>query len=318
MSAPLLSLAKSEKFTWGKLEAESFEYVKTLIQLDIKNYHVNVPRPLFVATDTTQISVGFILFQITPDGYMKLIRCDSKLLRQSMRNKGASKRELISLGFALVENEHRLQNHLAPILLMSDASSLQLLSRAKLCNNSFAELGIFLSSFHNLGVFYTLGSSLFLADLLSRSYNQIVLKGWSNISKEFSKLLPFLPQETKQKIITPEQLTDFLVTTTPKDKLDCFSLYRTYAQINSRYRNLTNFKKIERAVYHETNLLAALFCGFDESALTQEKLPELNERLVNFPASSLSTKLKNPHLGKLHKKLTEVGMHREFMAILAR
>ena len=36
ISAPLLSLAKAEKFTWGKLEAESFENLKTLIQLDIK------------------------------------------------------------------------------------------------------------------------------------------------------------------------------------------------------------------------------------------------------------------------------------------
>ena len=41
--APLLSLAKAEKFTWGKLEAESFKNVKMLIQLDITNYH-KTPR----------------------------------------------------------------------------------------------------------------------------------------------------------------------------------------------------------------------------------------------------------------------------------
>ena len=145
LAEPLLSLAKSEKFYWNKLEAEAFENIKFIIQFKIWNFHVKREEPLFLASDSSQISAGYILFQLTEDGHIRLIKCDSRLLRQSSRNKGAARRELISLGFRLIETESTLRNHMAPILLLSDASLLQLLNRGRLMNNIFAEMGCFIS-----------------------------------------------------------------------------------------------------------------------------------------------------------------------------
>ena len=65
-------------------------------------------------------------------------------------------------------------------------------------------------------------------------------------------------------------------------------------------------------------MLASLYTGFNGNNLTQERLSEINERLAKFPASSLSTKLKNPSLNKLRQKLSELGMHKQFMSVLSR
>ena len=114
---------------------------------------------------------------------MELVKCDSRLLKQSSRNRGAARRELISLSFALIENECLIRNHQSSVLMLSDASSLQLIQRGKTSNTVFAEIGCLISSFNNLGIYYCLGSALFLPDLFSRSFNEVLLKNGSNIER---------------------------------------------------------------------------------------------------------------------------------------
>ena len=70
-------------------------------------------------------------------------------------------------------------------------------------------------------------------------------------------------------------------------------------------------------MYPELDLLSSLNTGFNGKNLTQEGLSEINEKLGKFPASSLSTKLKNPSLNKLRQNISE-GLHKEFMAVLSR
>ena len=137
---------------------------------------------------------------------MQLVKCDSRLLKQSVRNRGAARRELVGLSFALVENEGVIRNHPSATLMLSDASSLQLIQRGRTSNTIFSEIGCLISSFDNLGVYYTSGSALFLSDLFSRNFNEVLLKNGSNLSKEFESLLPNLPSVPKQKILTPNKL----------------------------------------------------------------------------------------------------------------
>ena len=93
--------------------------------------------------------------------------------------------------------------------MLSDSSSLQLIQRGKTSNTIFAELGWLISSFNNFRVFYFIGNALFLPDLFIRSFNEVLLKKGSNISKEFEQLLPPLPKYPSQKILSPEQVNDF-------------------------------------------------------------------------------------------------------------
>ena len=134
---------------------------------------------------------------------MQLVKCDSRLLKQSVRNRGAARRELVGLSFALGENEGVIRDHPSSVLMLSDASSLQLIQRGRTRNTIFSEIRCLISSFENLGVYYTLGTALFLSDLFSRNFNEVLLKNGSNLSKEFENLLPSLPKNPKQKILTP-------------------------------------------------------------------------------------------------------------------
>ena len=77
------------------------------------------------------------------------------------------------------------------------------------------------------------------------------MKNGSNISKEFEQLLPPLPQNPSQKILTPEQVNDFLIFNTPQERLDCFPLYREYSQITSRYHTLKDFQRFDNQIYPE-------------------------------------------------------------------
>ena len=101
----MLTLAKADKFYWTTLEATQFENIKALISAKIKKFHIEPKKPLFLASDSSQISCGYILFQLSPSGIMQLVKCDSRLLKQSVRNRGAAKREIVGLSFALVKNE---------------------------------------------------------------------------------------------------------------------------------------------------------------------------------------------------------------------
>ena len=104
--------------------------------------------------------------------------------------------------------------------------------------------------------------------------------------------------------MTPQQITDFLVSNPPAETLDTFPLYRNYSQLQSRYYTIKDFIRFDQQILPELDLLAALYVGFNGKDLSQERLSEINEKLSKFPASSLSSKNKNPSLNKLRKKLT--------------
>ena len=55
LAAPLLTLAKSDKFYCNRLEAEAFNNIKMVIQAKIKNFHLEREQPLFLASDSSQI-----------------------------------------------------------------------------------------------------------------------------------------------------------------------------------------------------------------------------------------------------------------------
>ena len=131
----------------------------------------------------------------------------------------------------------------------------------------------------------------------------MLLKNGSNLSKEFEQLLPNLPKCPKQKILSPQQITDFLVANPPPETLDTFPLYREYSQLTSRYFTIKDFTRFDQQIFPELDLLAALYTGFNGKDLSHERLSEINERFSKFPSSSLSNKSKNPSLNKLRKKL---------------
>ena len=90
------------------------------------------------------------------------------MLKSSDRNKASSFRKAMALMFALIRNEASIKNHHAQVIALTDCIGLSQILRSSNNNSKPLEYAIYLSTFSNLSVRYSVGSSLCLADLLTR------------------------------------------------------------------------------------------------------------------------------------------------------
>ena len=96
------------------------------------------------------------------------------------------------------------------VLLKSDSNSQQSqIFRSKDSSSKLMEAALYLSGFNNLHVKYSMGSSLFLADLMTRQNNRVHLdEDQGKISDVWADLNPPLSKRHLGAEITPEMLTD--------------------------------------------------------------------------------------------------------------
>ena len=313
---PLMEAVKKEKFEWGEAEQKSFSNLKHLCSLQIRNNLVDPTKPLFLCSDSSQVAAAYALIQFGTDGMTKLITCDSKLFKAPDRNMSAAHRETVALIWGLTQCETTIRGHGNKVTLLSDCVSVQMLHRSKLNNTKFLEYSMYLSTFTNLGVFYTKGPSLFVADILTRNYDKVFLKNDNNLSKEFASIIPGLNKKLQQSYISPEMLVDYIIATPAPEKLDCFEKGDIYIQ-NQRYFPLRQFNE-DTYIAPELLFLTALYTGHNEKNLTQERLNFINQQILKFPASALTKKLKQPALNELRKQLHTLDMHNIFLSALAK
>ena len=98
------------------------------------------------------------------------------------------------------------------------------------------EFALYLSTFSNLHVRYTVGSSLFLCDLLTRQYNKVFLHNdEQKLSEVWAQFSPPLKKQHVGAEISPEMLSDLLLAEPQKELIDCFAKRQFYSQSLSRY-----------------------------------------------------------------------------------
>ena len=66
----------------GDVENKSWQAIKTLISLEFENCPLDPNKPLFITVDSSQITTGYLLFQISNDGYIKMIFTKSKISKE--------------------------------------------------------------------------------------------------------------------------------------------------------------------------------------------------------------------------------------------
>ena len=139
-----------------------------------------------------------------------------------------------------------------------------------------------------------MGPSLFFADLISRNFNKVYLENTSEISQEFSELLPPVDKRLGGARLTPAQLTDLLMARSSKDYLDIFSRRGYYNQNVTRYFNLS-LTEMKSEIPKELLFLASLYSGWNSEKISREQFSEMEQQLKNFPAQSLAKKLENKY-----------------------
>ena len=97
-------------------------------------------------------------------------------------------------------------------VLLTDCIGLSSILRSKGTNTKMLEYALFISTFPSLHVKYTVGSSLFLADLITRQFNRVELcEDKTRISEVWTHFPPLLRKKYVGAVLTPEMLTDLLI-----------------------------------------------------------------------------------------------------------
>ena len=149
ISLPIQQMITSEKgFEWNRIHQLAFDSIKLLCSLQFTNATIDNTKPLFISCDRSKI----LAFQLDDNGQMVLTYCDSRVLKQSDRNKASSFRELLALVFAVIQMESQIRGHTGEVVILSDCISLSLIHKQKYHNSKLMEISIYIASFGNLTV----------------------------------------------------------------------------------------------------------------------------------------------------------------------
>ena len=83
IALPLYQVLKSGKFTWTKIEAESYSNLLYIMSLAIRNTIYNPKHPLFLLTDTSAVESSVFICNWHPDN-MQLNIIATKRLKASL------------------------------------------------------------------------------------------------------------------------------------------------------------------------------------------------------------------------------------------
>merc|ERR1711895_171448 len=286
--------------------------------LEFASHVIDKSRPLFLCTDASQISIGWLLFQII-NGEIRIINLDSKILQSSDRRKPAAIRESLGVIFGLISNENNIKSHPEKTLLMTDCIGISCILRSKATNEKMLENALYISTFRDLHVKYTVGSSLFLADLITRQFNKIELDNDDEkISAVWAKFSPPLKKKHLGAILTPAMLTDLLIKSPSAEYIDIFNKRAWYDQSLSRYHKQDESPVTSNdPIPVEIDFLASLYSGFNGKTMSAQQFQELESSLRTVPAQCLA-KSSHGNLNELRRTLFKLNIHKDLIEILKR
>merc|ERR1712055_738553 len=170
-----------------------------------------------------------------------------------------------------------------------------------------------------LHVKYTIGSSLFLADLITRQFNKIELDNDDEkISAVWSNFSPPLKKKHLGAILTPAMLTDLLIKTPSAEYIDIFNKRAWYDQSLSRYHKQDDSPVTSNdPIPIELDFLASLYSGFNGNTMNAQQFQELESSLRTVPAQCLA-KSTHGNLNELRKTLFKLDIHKDLIQVLKR
>ena len=128
------------------------------------------------------------------------------------------------------------------------------------------ETALYLSSFSNLHIKYSTGSSLFYADLMTREFNKVYLDDKNQkLSDVWSQLHPPLDKKHIGVEISPEMLTDLLCGSPQSEYIDCFAKRKFYDQSLSRYHTSDDsVLRCSDPIPVELDFLSSIYGGWNK------------------------------------------------------
>ena len=209
---PLHFLLRKGQFTWGPIEEQSWQLLKTVSTLGLR---LTVPDPsdnLVLSTDASKIAASACLFR-EKNGKLELVAVNSKYFSATDLNKCSYMLESIALAYGLKTYASYILNCTATVKIFTDAKALIYAKRNSthsiLLNSTLTYLQNFVSLV-NVEIYHVPGTVNVLADVMSRAISDnlnCALPREHPISKQWAKVLPPL---TENFGVTREALFEFL------------------------------------------------------------------------------------------------------------
>ena len=306
LALPILAAMKKEKFTWGKLEEESFRNILFIISLQMKMSHFNPSWILLITTDASHVAINASYFNFHPKtGELQLFDTITKILSGGQLRHPPVSKECLGLMYALTHGESYIRANTTGTWVFSDASSLQHIQRTKTYNAKQFNNSIFISSLPRVSFFYVSGKSLLLSDLLTRQFQKVYTNNYE-ISKELAEAIPPLKSLKIQNFeqLDPSELRRYILSSPRNEIVDVWSKRALYTQDLSK-NQLQNF---HQNISNEKQLIISLSLGWNNPELLKLDVWKDLMRTKKISESEIKAILKVTGMNKLHQKIQDLNL----------
>ncbi|XP_033731751.1 uncharacterized protein K02A2.6-like [Pecten maximus] len=188
ITAPLRQLIKHEnEFAWNCAHDKAFEELKTVLTDTPVLQYFDPSKPTVLQSDASQSGLGACLLQEGhPVGYA------SRALTPTEQNYAQIEKELLSVVFGLEKFETYTYGR--KVLVESDHKPLEIICRKSLLNapKRLQRMLLKLQKF-DLEVVYKPGSTMYMADTLSRAYLPFNTRSSTEVETEHVNAMQYLP-----------------------------------------------------------------------------------------------------------------------------
>ena len=303
---PIQQMILSGVFKWTKAEAESFNNLKMLVLLRIKNYIFDPNKLHFLVTDASKVAAGVVLLQAEENGELLPIITHCKIFSTAQMRQSSVLREAAALMFGVEKCRPFLLQCRNPMSILTDCQALQAIRRNREFEHRFFEYSLCLSQY-NVQVLYIPGQVLSFSDEISRSFNDCFIEKGTRISEAAAKIFPPVPTNMfpKPGIIGHEELVDFLLGEVPEEYIDVFDRDTVYAQ--PKMHN-SDIEKLLVGLLPETQVLNFLSEGWNVAEnYDAPVIRDLVRQVSVLSKTGFQEVLRKLKLTPLKKHLEDIG-----------
>ena len=315
---PIHKMITSNKFTWDKKCAHAYNEIKLLMSLSIRLTLFNPDRVVVIECDASKIAMSANAFQIDENGILQLLDTKSSYLSTSQMRNASVSRECRCITFALEHFQHYILGCRKPVYLLTDAKPLTALKRSKNVNSRFFEETVLLTSFPNLEVCFLEGRSLLLADVITRSFNDVYIKETNPLSDQMASIIPPIPKHLYKRMqkLNNEQLTDFLLSECPKEFVDIFDGKIYYKQ---KMNHKSEIERLLASISPENSILMLMRKGWQNPNLFNlATIKELLLKQKKLSKTSFEDVIKRHQLAGIKKMADNLDVQDEFLTKIKR
>ena len=175
IAQPLLQLAKSDKFVWTKIHAQSWGDLMFTLNFATTLTTVSPSDKLIITTDSSCLGCGFSLLKVADNLDLQPVWLESRVFSETERNAPIVLKEALGVLLAIRRCESYIRASQKPVLLLSDAISISYLKQNKNHSPKLAELANLLATMPNILPVFLAGRYNVLADQLSRSVHKTAI-----------------------------------------------------------------------------------------------------------------------------------------------